>query len=395
MASSPGHLYHADSSAATLAVAVAALAAASGASYALYRHLLPKPLPDIPYFPEGARSILGDFPAMRREGGTAPIDWLITRAGALPGPLSQIFILPLGKPVLLLTDYHESNDVMMRRGAEWDRSDWSIAFLGGILPKHQINFKTGPEWKSHRRLLQDLMGPAFLHSVAAPNIYRSAERLVELWRIKADASAAAAAADGAPVPFSAEQDVFYSALDAVLDFGFGDSFEHRAVEPQLRHLKSLVGSSDGGAAGVREVAVNGQRTLEFDGADVDETVVALFKTAEAIQEVGDMGVPSLAWAWYNMKPSSRRSNRARERFSREQVERAVRKMTQDNIGGGSGKERDKIRSAVDLMVDRERKFAEKDGREPVYWSQAMHDEVRKKCGSGALALEKGRENNIC
>lgn len=74
---------------------------------------------------------------------------------------------------------------------------------------------TGPQWKARRRLLQDLIALKFLNNVAAPNIYRSATLLLDLWKKKAEL------ADGKP--FLVEHDLFFAALDAVLDFGFGNA----------------------------------------------------------------------------------------------------------------------------------------------------------------------------
>jgi hypothetical protein len=339
--------------------------------YALYRFLLPKPLPNIPYDHDGARNIFGDIPAMIREGGQAPLDWLITRATSSgSGPLSQVFLLPLGKPVLLLMDFHESSDVMMRR-KEWDRSDWSIDFLKGILPKHQINLKTGPEWKSHRRLLQDLMSPAFLYDTAAPNMYRGVEKLVALWQCKADL------AQGKP--FDAAQDVFFTALDGVIEFGYGEGFSHRSVDPQLAALR-------GGKAATtdtyKDTTVEGQAVVEFQQAPVNDTIIALLQVADAIQDVGQWPIPRLGWWWYWTKSSSRRDAALRHNFNKQQVDLAVERLQEQGDGAG------KFHSAIDCMIDRERRLAEKEGRQAVYWSEVMDNEVSCPLGAQMKSMIK-------
>ncbi|GJC97761.1 cytochrome P450 [Colletotrichum higginsianum] len=99
-----------------------------------------------------------------------------------------------------------------------------------------ITLKTGPQWKIQRRLLQDLMTPPFLHKFAAPNVYKSVLRFLDLWKKKAEL------ADGKP--FSAERVVFCAALDAVFDFGFGDAATIRALNPQIEKIMSLFDSED-------------------------------------------------------------------------------------------------------------------------------------------------------
>ncbi|KAI6779695.1 uncharacterized protein J7T54_005725 [Emericellopsis cladophorae] len=314
----------------TTACLVAALPALL---YALHRFLLPSPFPNIPYDKDGARSLFGDLPAMLRKGGQAPLDWLITRAYASgAGPLSQVFLVPFGRPVLLLMDFHESSDVMMRR-KEWDRSDWSIDFLKGILPKHQINLKTGPEWKAHRRLLQDLMSPSFLYDTAAPNLYRSVEKLVALWQCKADM------AQGKP--FDAAEDVFFTALDGVIEFGYGEGFSHRSIDPQLSALRD---SKTATTTVCQPATRDGQAVVEFQQAPVDDTIMALLHSADAVKEVGQWPWPRLGWWWYWSKPSARRERALRQSLNKHQVELAVQRMQEQKDKSGS------FRSAVDCMM---------------------------------------------
>ncbi|GIJ87066.1 hypothetical protein Asppvi_005968 [Aspergillus pseudoviridinutans] len=71
---------------------------------------------------------------------------------------------------------------------------------------------TGPGWKAHRRLLQDLMTPRFLNNTAAPTKYDRALELVDLWDAKAQLAAGR--------PFFAAEDIHNTALDAVLSFSF-------------------------------------------------------------------------------------------------------------------------------------------------------------------------------
>lgn len=60
------------------------------------------------------------------------------------------------------------------------------------------------------------MTPNFLHNVAGHNIYSSASRLVSLWTMKNRI------ADGRP--YTASMDIYYTEIDAVIDFTFGDGY---------------------------------------------------------------------------------------------------------------------------------------------------------------------------
>lgn len=340
-----------------------AAAVTTAGAYALYRRLLPQPIPGIPYNPEAVNSLLGDIPAMIRENSdSSGAEWIVAQAKKHPGPLCQLFMQPLGKPFLLLSDYREAQDVMLRRSNEWDRSDWSIEMLSGVGASHHINMKAGPAWKAHRRLLQDLMTPAFLHTVAAPNIYDSVLGLIQLWDLKAEASGGH--------PFTALDDIYDAAMDAVISFSFGTAFPYRAVQTQLKSLQ------DGGEEVLekaREGAVDGY-PIYFPRAAIHETIQATYKASKSIGEVLEFPRARFGWYWKKFVAAEREATRIRHGYIREQVDAGVERLqarSHDEAGG-----EDWVRSAVDLMLDRETKFAAKEGRQPVYWSPTMRDEVR-------------------
>ncbi|KAH8748102.1 cytochrome P450 [Diaporthe sp. PMI_573] len=328
--------------------------------YALYRYLLPTPIPGIPYNYEAVRSILGDLPALIRQSETGSgLEWISDQAKRHPGPLCQIFTQPLGKPTLVLSDYREAQDILLRRVNEWDRSDWSIEVLGGAVPNHHINKKTGPAWKASRRLLQDLMTPAFLRKVAAPNIYESVCDLIKLWDFKARVC------NGQP--FTALDDIYDAALDAVLEFTFGSAFPHRSLRPQLEAFSNanetaLRGSSD---------AVGEDDPVVFPRAAPHETIQATFKTSQSIGEVFAFPSPWLGWYCKRFQPSETAASRVRHAYAKNQVDKAVERLQAQSKDGGD----EWIKSAVELMLSREAKFAAKEGRNPVYWSPIMRDEI--------------------
>lgn len=340
----------------TLATSVALTVAALLLLYGVYRALLPQPIPGIPFNEEAVRSLLGDVPSMMRDE-RGPMDWLLDQGRRHKGPVCQVFLRPFGKPFVVLSDFREAQDMMLRR-REWDRSDFSIELLGGQAPFHHINQKTGPVWKAHRRLLQDLMLPSFLNRVAAPNVYASTVSLVDLWTAKARL------ANGRP--FSAENDIFHASLDAVLEFSFGGSYPHRAVPPQMRLVASLHRTPD---------SVPRDNAIDFPAARVHETIEATLHASIAMGDLVDSPFPRLSWWVRRRLPYQAWAMRTRERYLKEQVERAVRRMHEHDNYMAGGDDDTWVRSAVELMMLRERTIAMKEGRQPVYWSPSIRDEV--------------------
>lgn len=322
--------------------------------YSLYQRLLPKPIPGIPYNAGATSSLFGDMPRFQEEtNGANLFQWMIKQTRVHRSPIVQTFIEPFRKPTVVVVDFREGQDILMRR-KEFDRSDFSIDVLGGEAPNFHINLKTGPEWKAHRRLLQDLMNPKFLHEVAAPNIYKSSTRLLELWKKKARIT------DGKP--FRAEMDIFYAALDAVFDFGFGDAVEQRA-------LISQIGAVDGDRSQRHEAAEG--IFVDFPTAPIDPSFQAMLNSVENVGPVTASGFPKLAWWLIGWKPSVRRNRAIITKFMKDQLMKAADRYKNGGADDGDGF----AKSAIDLMVQREAIAAGKEGREPVFWNQTLKDEV--------------------
>jgi len=331
-------------------------AAVAVALWALYRWLLPKPIPGIPYNQRAARSLLGDIPGLIGSK-QLPSDWLVSQIRKHRSPIVQVFLEPFGRPSIVLMDFRESQDIMMRR-KEFDRSKQMIEFFKGLLPKHHIVLKTDATFKAHRRLLQDLMTPSFLHKVAAPSIYANAQDLVTLWKAKA------AIADGRP--FSAADDVFYAALDAVFAFSFGASYPHRSTAAQLKSISRVDAQS------VRSLPPDA--AVPFPVEPLHETSQAIIDLVGEVQQVTHSPSARLAWWWLKRTAAHRRAARVRDACIKDQVEQAVARLESHEAVSAGADEGD-AKSAVDLMMDRERRFAAKEGRKPIYWSDVMRDEV--------------------
>ncbi|KAK7958083.1 hypothetical protein PG988_012931 [Apiospora saccharicola] len=248
----------------------------------------------------------------------------------LNAPMVQVFIKPWSRPLLILGDFREARDIMSRRTAEFDRSTSSGDLVRGLGPSHHIHLKTSPAWRSQRRLIQDLMSSAFLHHVAGPVMYQNVLRLVDLWRIKSRL------AGGRP-----------GALDAMAAKGFTSTGVQRALRSSSSGLDEPVA---------------------FDPVPTDHVVSASLELVAAVEDVQGSPFPDLKWWWVNSKPRIRRATQVKEKYIRDEVADAVRRL-RSSTGG-----EEFVKSAVDHMVFRESKLAGKEARKPDFFSRVMMDE---------------------
>ncbi|OAA71633.1 cytochrome P450 monooxygenase [Cordyceps fumosorosea ARSEF 2679] len=343
----------------TLLIAIAAL-------FALREWLLPRALPGIPHNAVATRSLLGDVMAIQREMPDNISEWVVRQGARHASPVYQVFLVPFGRPFVVVSDFREAQDILVRRAHEFDRSDLAIALLRGEMPSFHACLKTGPLWSARRRLLQDLMSPAFLHGVAAPNMYAGACRLLELWRVKRRIA-------GTGRPFAAALDLSYATLDALYEFGYGDGTDERALAEQLKLLGSL---SEEAQNAIRGSAAPTE-PVDFPRAPLAPAMDAMLRTMENIPTVAVTGFPDIVWrvlAWF---PRVRRLRALKDQFIRDQVDKAVDRLSKageegedDDMGGYS-----KLKCALDLILLRERALAKKENRTPVYWSKTLKDEM--------------------
>ncbi|KAH7245000.1 cytochrome P450 [Fusarium tricinctum] len=120
----------------------------------------------------------------------------------------------------------------MRWTCEFHRSFIEGEIFSGLLPNHHIHRKSNSIWKSHRKLLQDLITQTFLHNMVALAIHVSALNLARLWSTKAKITQER--------PFSASGNIYHGALDAIPAFSFKENSSYSAIKPQLDLLRKLI-----------------------------------------------------------------------------------------------------------------------------------------------------------
>jgi len=343
-----------------------ALTVFSVALYGLYLWLLPKPLPGIPYNPSAITSLFGDVPEMMKEVAVTHevMLWMARQTEKLNAPLCQVFIRPFSKPWLLLADFREAQDLLLRRGKEFDRSSFTgdlMAPAGGF----HIRFNsTDGKWKASRRWLQDLMTPAFLRGVAGPVIYDKTLSLIQLWELKAKLSAGR--------PFSAALDVNHVALDAVLAFTFGEQIKVSALRPQLDYLAKLDGLED--IVG-HVIDDDDDEPVEFPKALLNEFIVSSIEGTVILEKLISSPMPKLALWWMSRKDWYKNIFAVKDRFIREQVGIAIARLGYENKSTPPTNNDTPVHSAVEHMLRREKAIAAKAERQPDFRSQDLVDEV--------------------
>lgn len=315
--------------------------------YGLYQWLLPKPLPGIPYNKAAAKNVLGDVPNLVKQVSKTGdfADYIRKQSKKHNSPITQLFIEPFGKPTLVVCDFKEAQDVLLHRGKEFDRSNFVGELFDGAGADHHIAKQTGPEWKARRKLLQDLMSPSFLNNVAAPAIYASSLNILKLWELKANL------ADGRP--FSASQDIFHAALDAVMAFAFGEGFKENATASQTKLIQGLDRS--------RIANAGADHPVELPTATLGQVISNILYLTATVERVRGAASMRLKWWFIKREPSYIKAQNETYHAIHEELEKSVQSWKKNGQGDSDSSW---VKSALDHMVDREARLAEKEGRRP-------------------------------
>lgn len=151
----------------------------------------PRVLPGVPHNRRHVRVVFGDMPAVAafqsKTGCTqSEAVFEVVNRGPTQSPIAQL-LTPSFMPnaILMIDDPREVEDILRRRGREFDRSSMTAAFFEPLLPKASISQFTTPELKSQKKLWADSITSDFLTKVVAPHARRTASQLVDIWQLKA------------------------------------------------------------------------------------------------------------------------------------------------------------------------------------------------------------------
>ncbi|KAK8128753.1 hypothetical protein PG984_009861 [Apiospora sp. TS-2023a] len=222
--------------------------------YRLVKYVLyPQPLPGIAYDPESAKRWRGDQPAV--EAVYARLhEWLspmMARSLELGSPVHQLFMNPFSRPLVVVDDQSEVNDLLMRRGRDFDKST-TYGVWQTLIPRATLANETNAHWKSQRAAWRDTMHPKFLRRVVGPHIYEAVLNLTRLWEARVDASGVTSEIlDEKKQLFTAapaldvSKDFSLAALDAIWAAIFGEHLDLVAGQTEAVRLGLPVAHSKG------------------------------------------------------------------------------------------------------------------------------------------------------
>ena len=325
-----------------------ALAFVAVGVYALYLWLLPKPLPGIAYNPEATKSLFGDAPDMTREiSATGEFSvWMAKQVEKMKSPVCQIFVRPFSKPWILVADFRESQDILMRR-TEFDKPTFLSDGMEALGDFH-ARYKTNSAFKARRQLKQDLMTPSFLNNFMGPFMHSKGLELIELLETKMSL------ANGRP--FNVITDFDYVALDVMLHYAFGGNMADSALSPQIDLVKQLDSSKrpDG----------HPDEPVTFPKAPINPFLVAVQDAPEVLERTTMSWTPRLSHWWWKQQSWYKKIFSQKSRCVPSQVTKAL-----ENYQAGE------VKSALEHILRREQVTAEKQGREPQFKTLSIVDEV--------------------
>ncbi|KAI0377022.1 cytochrome P450 [Hypomontagnella monticulosa] len=184
-----------------------------------WHKLFPKPYPGIPYNEVSARRIFGDVrdisSAIRAAGGFSDAILAITTR-KLDTPIAQVLFPILRKPLIVVDDPHEVEDILWRRQREFDVAQTSLDLMAPMFPHGWVSQFTTPQLKAEKQLWAGTMATGFLQKAVAPLIYTSTLELVHLWRLRQ-------ITEDDPIPFDVAQDFRSASLDIIWAAITGDN----------------------------------------------------------------------------------------------------------------------------------------------------------------------------
>ncbi|KAJ5041963.1 cytochrome P450 [Bipolaris maydis] len=323
--------------------------------YLVLQKAYPRPLPGIPYNRDAARKLMGDLAELRerQKNGGSMRPWFLEQAGRHNSAITQIFLGPFAKPAVLISDYVEVNDILSHRDAVDFKRGKKVDVFSGVLPHAHPAMETfDPRFKSSRDLVRDLMVPSFLNKVNAPHTYIVAQSLVELWRLKAHIAKGR--------PFEASEDIVEFSFDSILSAATGLENDHGDVQRQLSFLSRIEFNK-------HHELINTplNEPIMIPSAGRSEKLAALTVDEESLWKGFYMPWPRLYHRLNKLRPSVRNAGRTLRGYIESRIAKAA-----PNLAKGCQPE-----SALDYVIQREIKAAEKAGRAPNLQDPRIRDEI--------------------
>lgn len=320
--------------------------------YAGYQRCLCKPIPGIPYNKDAANTLLGDLPKILKAAkDEVPLFSMIAaHTTKLNSPVIQFFLKPCSKPWVIVSDFKETQDILLRRTKDFDRSEATADLFATVAPGFHMNHKSNSEtFKMNRNLLKDLMTPAFLNQVAAPQAHASVSKLVELWSLKARSAQNR--------PFDAFQDIFDIMLDSISAITFGLNVNESITATRIEFMNKSTTSRP---------EIDAQGSAKFQVPPKPATYEALDKMIYALHDIMRSPVPGLYFWFMKRMPSYSKAYAIKEALIHDELEKGIARANQGDTTE---------RCALDNILLREVRAAKKEGRSASYHTRSIYDEV--------------------
>ena len=147
-----------------------ALAAIVIALYCFYKAGLPKPIPGIPHNEDSAQRFMGDVPHLLalQKAGKRPRQFWADLCIKKSSPIAQFFPGPFHKPIVVISDFREAQDLLIRRSSEIDKGGLIRMMWSGLVPTHFVGRDTkDPVTIESKALVKDIMGPKYIATVSS------------------------------------------------------------------------------------------------------------------------------------------------------------------------------------------------------------------------------------
>jgi cytochrome P450 len=177
----------------------------------LTHYFVPPPLPGIPHSKLSRWMPWGDLGSLAvhfiRTGQV--FDWLCWQCVRQRSAVVQLFLPSFSttSPIVIVGDVREIQDIVTRRGREFDRLPLMHDWFEVVMPEASIGQRSDDDFRRMRRLWNGMLSPVFLEEVMASAIGVVMAQLIELWTLKAQASP-----NGT---FESCQDLLHAALESM------------------------------------------------------------------------------------------------------------------------------------------------------------------------------------
>lgn len=250
---------------------------------------------------------------------------------------------------MVVTDPFESQDILLRRIKDFDRSEFFGELINGILPEQHIQFiSTDPRFKNNRNLINHLMAPSFIKEISAPEVYKSANTLVNLWKLKCNMAKSRT--------FSAHQDITFATLDSIFASSFGLAESESNTIQRIRALENFE----------PEFPDDVDEPLSFPEGHTPSIFSAVLTLANSVTDTQLSPAPVLT-SWVIRKfPYMKKAEAIKDKYILDKVEESLQLMGNGHTANP--------KSALHSVLLRERDVAAKESRQPEYRKRAIADE---------------------